>query len=232
MKISIAFAGAAVAALSLAGVVRADTIYNNPYVIGNGGDCSFSTTCAADVGRGDDFAAQEFTLTSAAVVTGASFTELDLGVTPTDVNWGFINADGAGGLPGSYLSAGEDVVSSTSVIGTDQGYNLTNVFFNVGPQALGPGTYYFAIQAVSPVFDTYLGFGAAPSGAAETMDGGVTWAFGYELESQPNPTDSVAVGLFGTTSTVPEPAAWAMLVLGLGGIGAVLRRRERAASVA
>lgn len=228
MKISIAFAGAAVAALSMAGAGSAvasggaaethdggvtwsagyegassvtvalfggGTIYNNPYVVGDGGDCSFSTTCAATDGRGDDFAAQEFTVTSPVVVTSASFTELDLGVTPTDVNWGFANNDGPGGLPGTFLSAGEDVVSSVSFLGTDGIYNIDQVFFNVGPQALGPGTYYFAIQAVSPTFFTYLGFGA-------------------------------------TGPTVPEPATWALMLVGFGGIGAALRRRLRAASAA
>ena len=230
MKISIAFAGAAVAALSMAGAGSAvasggaaetmdggvtwtagyegassvtvalfggGTIYTTPSVLGDGGDCSFSTTCAADVGRGDDFAAQEFTVTSPVVITSASFTELDAGVTPTDVNWGFANNDGPGGLPGTFLSAGTDVVSSVSFLGTDPsfGLNVDQIFFNVGPQALGPGTYYFAIQAISPAFETYLGFGA------------------------PGPT-------------VPEPATWAMMLVGFGGIGAALRRRPRAASVA
>jgi len=224
MKLSIAFAGAAVAALTLAtagsaaatggaaetmdgGVTWASgyegassvtvalfgggTIYNNPYVVGSGGDCSFSTTCAAQAGRGDDFAAQAFTVTSPVVITSASFTELDLGTTPTDVNWGFANNDGPGGLPGTFLSSGTDTVSSVSFLGTDGPYNIDQIFFNVGPQALGPGTYYFAIQAISPVFQTYLGFGA-------------------------------------TGGTVPEPATWGLMLLGVGGIGVALRRRERA----
>lgn len=221
MKHAHTFAGVAIATLTLAGAASANTIYDNPYA-GNGGDCSFSTTCAAQVGRGDDFAAQSFTLTSAAVVTGASFTELDFGTIPTDVNWGFALADGPGGLPGTFLSSGTDAVSSSAVVGS----NVTKVFFDVGPQALGPGTYYFAIQAVSPVFDTYLGFGAANSGAAETMDGGLTWSPGYEYGS------SIAVALYGTGGGVPEPATWALMLLGFGGIGAAVRRRERVASAA
>src|SRR5437870_3492505 len=96
----------AVAALSVAGAAQASTVYDNPYVIGSGGNCLFSTTCAASFSAGDVFAAQAFTLTSAVVITGASFTELDLGTTPSDVNWGFLSADGSGGLPGSILSAG------------------------------------------------------------------------------------------------------------------------------
>jgi hypothetical protein len=170
------------------------TIFDNPYVFGSGGDCSFSTTCAATVGRGDDFAAQSFTVTSSMVATSASFTELDLGTTPTDVNWGFVNNDGPGGLPGTFLSAGEDVVSSVQFLGTDGIYNVDKIFFNVGPQALDPGTYYLAIQAVSPTFYTYLGFGA------------------------------------GQVRGLPEPATWALMLVGVGAIGGALRRRERAVS--
>jgi hypothetical protein len=202
-----------------AGAVSAQsTLYSNPYLYGAGGDCSFSTDCAAANGRGDDYAAQEFTLTRAAVITGASFTELDLGTTPTDVNWGFLQADGAGGLPGTIISAGEDTVGTVTPLAGDGGYSVNQLFFSVGPQALAPGVYYFAAQAVSPVLDTYLGGGLASGGGAETHDGGLTWAPGYE--GYP----SVAVALYG--SYVPEPAAWAVMLLGFAGVGCVLRRRR------
>ena len=226
MKLSNALAGAAVVALSMAGSAGAGTVtdYNNPYVFGMGGDCSFSTACAAANGRGDDFAAQEFTLTAPTVVTGASFTELDLGTTPTAVNWGFALNDGVGGLPGTFLSAGLDTITSSVGLGSDGGNSVTQLFFGVGPQALAPGTYYFAIQAISPVVSTFLGGGAAASGAAETMDGGVTWTSSYEG------FPSVAVSLY---TFVPEPAAWALMLVGVGAVGGALRRRAaRTASIA
>ena len=37
--------------------------------------------------------------------------------------------------------------------------------------------------------------------------------------------DSHTTGAFSTAAAVPEPSAWAMMILGLGGVGAALRRR-------
>lgn len=232
MKTSLILAGAAIAALGLASAASADTVYDNPIVINGNGDCSFSTTCAATFGRGDEFVAQEFTLSSAAVITSASFSEYDLGTTPTDANWGFLVADGAGGLPGTILAAGTDTITSSASLGTFGVENVDKNFFGVGPIALGPGVYYFALQAVSPVVTTYLGQGANMTGAAESNDGGETWAFGYENASNGAQLGGVAVALYGTGGAVPEPATWALMLVGAGGIGAMLRRRGRAITTA
>jgi PEP-CTERM motif len=228
MNLQNIFLGAAAAALSFAGAAGAGVLYNNPFdFAANNGDCSFSTTCAAAALRGDDFAAQEFTLTRTEIVTSASFSELDFSVSPTDANWGFIMADGPGGLPGTILATGTNTISSSPSIGSGTiggaPANVSQNFFSVGTVALAPGTYYFAVQAVSPVFDTYLGQGVNNNGAAETHDGGVTWAPCYEGIC------GVAVELFGA---VPEPATWAMMLVGVGFAGAALRHRGRTAAVA
>ena len=92
--------------------------------------------------------------------------------------------------------------------------------WNTGTVALGPGTYYLAIQAISPTIDTYLSLGAI-GGAAETHDGGTTWSPWYEGLA------GVAVDIYGSTG-VPEPAAWTMMLVGFAGVGFALRRRNRA----
>jgi hypothetical protein len=235
MKLSFVVAGAAVAALmGPATAVNAGTIFSNPFLTGNA-DCSFNTACAANVGRGDYFAAQEFTLATAAVVTAADFLELDAGTStgniPTDVNWGFLVADGPGGLPGTILAAGTDVLSGVSD-GTDPtfGLNISRMSWTLGTVALAPGTYYLAIQAISPTAFAYLNQGVLTSGAAGSADGGVTWAPGYACFPNGGCLASVAVDLYGSGGSkgVPEPATWALMLVGVGGIGAALRRRGRA----
>ncbi len=225
MKTSILLAGAA---LALAGAANANTVYSNPYDGSGNGDCSWSTTCAATVGRGDDFAAQEFTLTSAATITSAAFEEVPGFSTGgvTDVNWGFIQADGPGGLPGTIIAAGTD-----SVTGYGTGGNGSiEGFFNTGPIFLGPGTYYFALQGVSASFTEYLAEGTQAFGAANSQDGGVTWAPGYYCGGGGDCSASVAISLFGTGGGggVPEPATWTLMLVGFAGLGGALRRRAKA----
>ena len=226
MKTNLLLTGAAFAALGLSSAANAGIVYSNPAPIPGSGNCAFSTTCAAAIGAGDDFAAQAFTLSSADVLTGAGFTELDLGVTPTDANWGIIAADGPGGSPGTILASGTNTIERSQFQGTDGFYTYDQERFRLGTVALAAGTYYLAIQAVSPVFDTYLSGGVNNSGAYETRDGGVTWALGYRGFG------GVSTIIFDANSGVPEPATWALMLVGVGGVGATLRRKQRTALAA
>lgn len=225
MKLSTLLTSAFAASIAFAGAASASTVYNNPYS-GVNADCSFGTVCAVDAGRGDDFAAQQFTLSSADVLTGAAFLELDPGTVPLDVNWAFLANDGVGGLPGTILAIGTDNFTSSVVVGSSFGLNETELTWNLGTVALGAGTYYLAIKADTTIHGNYLGFGVQTFGAAETHDGGLTWATGYEG------APSVAVSLFDAKAAVPEPATWALMLVGFAGVGAAMRRRVRSVATA
>jgi hypothetical protein len=211
------------AACGMAMAANAGVVFNNPYDGSGAGDCSWSTTCAAEVGRGDDFAAQEFTLGSGTTITSGGFSELPgyAGYAVTSVNWQILDANGSGGLPGTLVASGTGAVTSYTVgaFGAPEG------LFTIGSISLASGTYYLAIQGVSPDFEEYLAEGVAGSGDANTSDGGTTWTSGYYCGGDGDCMPSVAIELFGG-SEVPEPAAWALMLIGFGGLGTALRMRR------
>ena len=221
---SISIVVATVVAISgLSSSASAAVVYNNPFLNGSGsdGNCSFNSGCIAS----PEFAAQKFTLTTTTTIQSATFTELNP-VLPasTSVDWIFLNANGTGGLPGTSVSSGSSSIVTTA-LGVTQTLNPALSFyqeaFNVTSVTLGPGTYYFAIHDISPIFGEFLAAGTQSSGDATSTDGGLTWNAGYtELASIAVSLDSDALA-----SAVPEPSTWAMMILGFAGIGFMAYRR-------
>ena len=200
-------------------------VYDNLNTGASVADCGFSTACAAATGRGDAFAAQLFTLTSVKKITVGDFSELDngFGQSPSSVNWAFY-AD-VGGLPGGpALASGSSKAYNTGGFGLINGFEVAQEDFSVTPLVLHPGSYFFAIQAVSSYADTYLQQGLAASGAAESHDGGATWTAGYETGVGGSELGGLSVALY---NSVPEPAAWAIMLVGFCGVGVSLRSLKR-----
>jgi hypothetical protein len=228
LKILMASVAAAGAMVMLGSGASAAVLYSNPYnATADDGACEWSTTCAASTLYGDDFAAQEFALSSSDILTSATFTELDFGTTPTPINWAIYDANGSGGLPGALVTSGSSVVTSTSSLGSDASgqYDVTTGTFSLPSVDLTSGSYYLAIQGVSSSFYNFLAEGTSSSGAAETIDGGLTFTSGY---GQTPSLASVAVSISGTpVSAAPEPSTWALMILGLGLVGSTLRLGRR-----
>jgi hypothetical protein len=205
----------------MASVANAGVIYSNPVnKPADFGDCSFSTTCAATLGLPNAYAAQQFAITNSVVVNTASFSELDFKSYPTSVNWEFLSNNS--GLPGTLIASGSNSITSSLNLGIDanDNYYFSQNSFSVGAVALSAGTYFFAIQAVSSNYNTYLAEGVSNTGAAQTIDGGVIWTAGY---GNPTSIGGVAVSL---SSSVPEPSTWAMMILGFCVLGFMAHRRK------
>lgn len=208
-----------IAACLVVPAAHAATIYDNPTDATNA-SCAFSTVCAAQAGWVGDFAAQKFSVSTAVTIASASYTIFDLGTLTTAANWKILATDGAEGLPGTVLASGTSSMVSSIYLGkVEYFYNIDKQFFNIGAVSLTPGDYYFAVQAISPVFETYLSQGIS-SGAAEYIYG--RWQPAYTRMT------SIAVGLYDTpVSSVPEPESYAMMLAGLGLMGFTASRRKK-----
>jgi hypothetical protein len=118
-------------------------------------------------------------------------------------------------------------LSGTPTIGPASGYQGP-LNYVAGPDYtnsanIGPGTYS---PALNQIF--YIGTGTGESFTVPTGATGLYLAVLDSTGGSQNNTGFLTVSFTGAQA-VPEPATWAMLLLGLGGLGAVLRmsRRQR-----
>jgi hypothetical protein len=191
-----------------------------------GGDDSFTTAYSTAHGV-DDYTAQHFNLAAGATIQYASFDEYDFGVVPTGVNWALYQDDGAGGLPGTLVASNSSPLAASATFTHKSGYDVSWNLFSLPGVSLGAGGYYLALQAVTTTTDDYLADGVLGSGEALSSDGGASWA--YDPRGRP----SVAVALYDSLprTPTPEPATWAMMLIGVLGLGAALRSRQAKLSV-
>jgi len=211
----------------------ADVVFSNPYA--SGGSCSYNGLC----GGNGYYAAQIFTLGGTTRLTGASVTnqilESEFGSPPasTDgpyqIQWQLYSADGDGGLPGTLRASGISDVTSEITLGSSSAfdglivYNQVEAGFALPSVTLAAGDYYLAVHALTDNSFVYLMLGTAPSGAAETMDGGQDWQAGYDFGG---PSLAMTISGDAVTGGVPEPASWMLMTGGFAAAGATLRRKR------
>ena len=206
--------------LAASGAASATVLFQNlpDLTASQNGICFYNTTCgpAAFGPTYSGYGAQKFTLTQAATATSAGFNSwVKNSVFASGVNWLILDAKGTGGLPGSTLFSGTNT-AVTHVAGPVGALAPTTDYsFGFTPASLAAGSYYLAVQAITTNFFDYLSLGVADSGAAQSADGGVSWALGYARRAFP----SVAMSLTGTfDNNVPEPGSLALLLVGLAAI--------------
>jgi hypothetical protein len=99
---------------------------------------------------------------------------------------------------------------------------------------LGPGNYQIAAWGFNSDFPDYNSFGGTTPITFDTYNGAIT-ATGSAFSD----TDGVLAttgdvgderyGAGAFLATIPEPASWAMMLIGMGSMGAALRRRRNGA---
>ena len=135
--------------------------------------------------------------------------------------------DGAPGV-GSLVNSGSTGISSATHL-TDLGNDFFDVYdvrIGFGGPELAPGTYFFQLEAL------YSGSGRVGWDLIERTGPGQSLyqdieGTGFIPDEGENFVSFRLLGEFVDTA-VPEPATWALMILGFGLAGAALRRRTHA----
>jgi PEP-CTERM motif len=201
-----------------AGVATAGTLYDNGPI--NGQLEAFTINSGYAV-------ADSFTAPAGAHVTGLSFVTWNTpGDTLTSVDWEITSGNPISGGPFTVLGSGTATSTATDIGGNSYSYDLQTNVIMFSPVTLSGGDYWFQLQNASiPNGDPiYWDENNGPSAAWQTGTGDIS------LSGDTNCTDfctgSETFQVLG--SAAPEPAAWALMLLGFGGVGAGLRSRRNA----
>ncbi len=200
-------------ALVAVGAANATALYDN-------GPSTFGA--AAYSIAGGNYAEDSFTIGTSATVNGVDFAAWNYPTssTTTTVDWAIFS-----GLRAPYTASGPLIASGTSsvtssyILTNTSGYAVNTDTFAIPTTTLAKGTYSLYI---GNAFDTYgaenilWDVNGGPSTALVHTNFGPFEA--YQFSNTFQILGSVAGG-------VPEPATWALMLIGFGGLGGLLRRR-------
>lgn len=168
--------------------------------------------------------AHDFSLTSTAALTGASFYALDLSNRIDELALSYAFFADAGGLPGALLVSGSAVNLNLQALGPQGGfgdpeYRVSFRFADAVPLA-SDTRYWFALQFTDGLPNTLdIYWVNVPANGSELgaylLDDG--WSASI---------NEASFTLEAGAAAVPEPGSWALLVAGFGLAGATLRRRR------
>lgn len=218
LAIGLAALGIAVAAPASA----APIIDQSPDVL-----APFSTNfTASNTTNGQNFLVQ-FTLANTAQIGGFSIFSIFSGFpSAVPVTIKFRN-DNAGTPDTVNAFTFSTVLSAIDNLGSSANPSLQRLHADFAPLTLGPGTYWAGLSGTGGEIGWNIDFNHGAGGAPACQFGGDTLQFCFSSNTALAFTvDGVSVG------GVPESATWAMLILGMGVVGAGLRHRRREAALA
>lgn len=203
---------------------------SNPFLAGQPTGGPYSSCCSGDSVPGDS-------PVYAGAVTGGNvltFTNVSGSVSYA----GGVPTDPPSGDPGYLVDTSG--YEPSSIINNIAGYDnapidaLIGVFLNAqnpATDAVTPTVLDFSSPTLTPGLQEvfYIGDGGSsvdftvPTGATRLYLGTVD-GFGWD-----NNSGAILVTVNGLNSAVPEPTTWAMMILGAGAVGALMRRRRTGA---
>lgn len=232
-------AALAAAGLLAAGPAAADVVFNNP-TTGPGGWGHAST--AYDFAF-DGWLAQDFHLGQDSTLTGGQlFMTILWGIDDPEAGVGLdlnpptglyyeIRAYGADPTqdPQGVVASGQgtlQALTTADCADPGSGCNAYAPSFALPSVGLAAGDYFFAMKLIAPLQNTYLQTGANYVNARITYDHGATWT----TDTQHGLALKLTADAGLPPAAVPEPATWALMILGFGGAGAMVRRRRAVAA--
>jgi hypothetical protein len=190
---------------SLSGSALATLLYDNGPI--NGQTDAWTISSGFQV-------SDSFTLTGTSTLTGAQIGLWISGDTPGSVDWSI----GTTYNDNTYGSGTGTLTNTFQYTNGNGGYNIYESIFTLSG-TLGAGTYWLTLQNSDPL--CYWDMNGGPSQVWESDYGLNPAGYGPSGTANP-PSDSFQI--YGTSSSVPEPAT--MLLFGLGLIGVAGIRRK------
>jgi hypothetical protein len=228
----------ALIALGVSGAsASAGVVYSQP----DGSGCSpscWTSTQAPGLGATDGFQTfDNFSLTQNAGITSVSwegiyipFTASDGPVAPDTATWDIGFYGDSSGQPGGNLYStslpAADVTTkflgtTTFNGGTVNVYDFTAALPSGGFAATAGDTYWFSPLAVQPNADPFFSWSASGTQPAGAM------AFQNEFGGVSGSVPDDRAFTLSAASGTPEASAWALMMTGVGGVGAALRLAKR-----
>jgi hypothetical protein len=201
-----------------AGAAQAAVLYDN-------GPSTYQAAAYSIIGN--NYAEDSFTIGANSTVTGVEFAVWNSPTysTTTSVDWAIFSGLRAPYTPeGPLIASGTASVTSSYLLTNTSGYAVNTDTFAIAPTALPSGVYSLELAYAVGTFAGGQISWDVNAGPATAL---IHTAFGPFEAYGPSNTFQI---LGSVASAVPETASWVLMLIGFGGLGAVLRRSHMAAA--